>query len=255
MAAIPVTSGLQLLLDARSITGLSDGDGVATWEDSHNSNDASQATAGNRPIYKTNIYGTNPAVRQDTANKIMSGSFADWTGGTGATFLAVCSNFSASPPASSRYFTTAATGGTDANNYLLGVGAAVEFWVNTANRLPTPLTALTSAGSTAPVIFGAAVDSSRLDSIFNGVWRGNISHSFSLPSSTQNVYATGFLNAGSPSTGYSGVVDYHFLIAYSRRLTASEISQVCQWIREELGIDTASSQAKPMSPFTQTVIA
>ena len=253
MVAIPVTSGLQLLLDARVITGLNDGDAVASWADSSgNSNNASQATAANRPIYKTNIYGTNPAVRQDTASKIIGGALSTWTGGTGATMFAVCSNIPASPSGSAQYFGIAPTGGTDSSNFLLGVGSLFQFWVNGANRNPT--ISFSSIGGRIPVIFGGAVDSSRIDTIINGLWRDNFSHSFSLPSTTQNLFSTGFIGSGVITPGFSAVTDYHFLIAYNRRLTSAEIMQVCKWIREELGIDAASGTSRPISPFTQGVI-
>lgn len=251
MAAIPVTSGLQLLLDARVITGLVDGDAVTSWSDSSgNSNTASQGTAANRPIYKTNIFGTNPAVRHADSSDILSGSFSSWTSGTGATFFVVASNLPSSNTASGRYFTVATTGGLDANNYLLGVASSFEFWVNGSNRITT--VPLASAGVGVPVIFGGAVDSGNIATIANGSWR-TPTHSFSLPSSTQNQYATGFIN-GTPTSGFSCLADYHFLIAYNRRLSTSEISQVCQWIREELGIDTASGSSRVIHPSFQQVI-
>lgn len=60
---------------ASAITGLSDGDAVATWEDdSGNNYDLTQATAGNRPIYKTNVFGTGPAVRFDGVNDFLATS-------------------------------------------------------------------------------------------------------------------------------------------------------------------------------------
>jgi hypothetical protein len=57
-------AGATLVLDARRISGLNDGDGVQTWPDiSRNANDATQATSGNRPVYKTAIQGGCPVVR------------------------------------------------------------------------------------------------------------------------------------------------------------------------------------------------
>lgn len=47
-------SGLQLWLDASQITGLNDGDVVATWNDlSGNGNNVTQSTVANRPTYQT----------------------------------------------------------------------------------------------------------------------------------------------------------------------------------------------------------
>lgn len=251
MASIPITLGLQLLLDARSITGLNDGDAVSSWADSSgNANNASQATAARQPIYKTNIYKTFPAVRQDSANKILGGSFSSWTSGTGATFFIVVSNIPASPPSGAQYFGTAPTGGTDSSNYLIGIGTALQFWVNGANRYPS--IAMTSIGSRVPVIIGGAVDSSKIDTIINGLWRDDFSHAFSLPSSTQNLFSTGYIGSGVITPGFSAVTDYHFAIAYNKRLSSTDIMAVCQWIRSELTID--SQAAKPALPFTQGVI-
>ncbi len=66
-------AGLQLWLKADAIVGLSDGDPVATWPDSSgNANDATQATGGAQPTYKTNIQNGNPIVRFDGSADFMS---------------------------------------------------------------------------------------------------------------------------------------------------------------------------------------
>lgn len=59
------TSGLILHLDADDLSGtLSDGDPVATWPDQSGlGNDAAQATAANRPVFKTGIINGLPAIR------------------------------------------------------------------------------------------------------------------------------------------------------------------------------------------------
>lgn len=58
-------------LDAKAITGLSDGDAVATWTDkTGNGNSATQATAGYRPIYKTGIINGLPTVRFNDATML-----------------------------------------------------------------------------------------------------------------------------------------------------------------------------------------
>jgi hypothetical protein len=58
-------AGLKLWLKADSLA-LSDGDPVGTWTDSSGtSNDATQATAGFKPLYKTGIINGKPVVRFD----------------------------------------------------------------------------------------------------------------------------------------------------------------------------------------------
>jgi hypothetical protein len=65
-------SGLQLWLKADAITGLSDGDPVASWVDSSgNSRPAAQSTAGYRPLYKTSILNSNPVVRFDGSDDFL----------------------------------------------------------------------------------------------------------------------------------------------------------------------------------------
>lgn len=65
----PVTTGLIARWEADAILGLNDGDPVATWPDqSLSARNATQATAANRPLFKTNIFGTQPAVRFDGSN-------------------------------------------------------------------------------------------------------------------------------------------------------------------------------------------
>lgn len=65
-------SGLKLWLKAATIGG-SDNDPVSSWLDSSGtSNNASQATSGFRPLYKTNIVNSLPVVRFDGTDDYMS---------------------------------------------------------------------------------------------------------------------------------------------------------------------------------------
>lgn len=64
-STLPVTAGLIARWEADAITGLNDGDPVPTWTDqSGNGHDAVQAGA-NKPVFKTGIFGSSPAVRFD----------------------------------------------------------------------------------------------------------------------------------------------------------------------------------------------
>lgn len=52
LAALPVTSGLVMHLEADSITGVSDGEPIATWSDESGAgNDATQTNAAEQPVY------------------------------------------------------------------------------------------------------------------------------------------------------------------------------------------------------------
>lgn len=62
----PPLTNLRVWLKADAITGLNDTDPVATWVDSSGAgNDATQGTAADRPIYRTNIVNGLPIVRFD----------------------------------------------------------------------------------------------------------------------------------------------------------------------------------------------
>lgn len=65
-------AGLISWFRADAITGLSDGDPVATWEDgSGGGQHATQATGASQPIYKTNIVNGKPVVRfVDTTDEL-----------------------------------------------------------------------------------------------------------------------------------------------------------------------------------------
>lgn len=72
----PAGLGAKLVLDARFISGKSDGNAIDSWPDrSGSSNDAAQGTAGARPTYKTGIQGGQPVARFDGGD-VMSGSIS-----------------------------------------------------------------------------------------------------------------------------------------------------------------------------------
>ena len=62
-------AGLKFWIDASQLGGLSHGDPVPSWSDlSGNGHHISQSTAGNRPVYETNVLGALPAVHFDGSN-------------------------------------------------------------------------------------------------------------------------------------------------------------------------------------------
>ena len=76
-------SGLDLWLKADAITGLSDGDSVATWSDSSlEGNDFAQGTASKKPTYKTSIVNQKAVVRFDGGDLLTASNFASETAGT-----------------------------------------------------------------------------------------------------------------------------------------------------------------------------
>lgn len=73
-------AGLKLWLRADAITGLSDAQAVASWnDDSGGGYHATQGTAGLRPLYKTNILNGKPVVRFDGSNdQLVNAAFFDF---------------------------------------------------------------------------------------------------------------------------------------------------------------------------------
>jgi hypothetical protein len=66
-------ANLELWLDADQITGLVDGNAVSPWTDqSGNGFDASNGTAGSRPLYKTNIINGLPTVLFDGSDDFLT---------------------------------------------------------------------------------------------------------------------------------------------------------------------------------------
>jgi len=67
--------GLALWLKADAITGLADGEAVATWLDSSgNGRDAAQATESKQPSYQTNELNGLPAVQTDGGDELLTPS-------------------------------------------------------------------------------------------------------------------------------------------------------------------------------------
>ena len=79
----PPSSGLIAQWESDAITGLNDGDAVASWPDgSGNSRTATQSSATLKPLFKTNIFGSKPSVRFDGSNDLLSfttTSITNWT--------------------------------------------------------------------------------------------------------------------------------------------------------------------------------
>lgn len=67
------SAGAGLVLDARRVTGLTDGNAVSTWSDaSGNGWDAAQASSTLRPTYKVNVQGGQPGILFDGTDDILT---------------------------------------------------------------------------------------------------------------------------------------------------------------------------------------
>jgi hypothetical protein len=69
-------AGLQIWLKADAITGLNDGEPVATWNDSSiNGRNLTQATSTKRPLYKTAVQNGLPVMRFDGVDDYLQATF------------------------------------------------------------------------------------------------------------------------------------------------------------------------------------
>lgn len=113
-------ANLWLWLDADAITGLSDGDPVATWEDqSVNERDFTQGTAGYKPTYQTNELNGLSIVRFDGSDDFLESA-----------------SISISQPMTV-YSVVKRTGNTTAYNVVMTTSATVYTWPGFPNSANT----------------------------------------------------------------------------------------------------------------------
>lgn len=176
----PVTTGLQAHLDASALTGLSDGDKVASWTDeSGNGNHFTQGNDSIRPIYKTGIIQGLPVVRFSFAsltelaipNGLLSGASA------GEIFMVL--DLAADPPATGVGGIWRWGSSTDHYPYVDGV-IYVGFGSSTRYTCGNPTTDLAS-----PHVMNIAAQS--------GAWALRLNNSVFFNSGTNTV---SFLTSG-----------------------------------------------------------
>ncbi len=243
MASIPVTTGLQLLLDARTITGLSNADSVSAWADqSGQSNNAAQATALDQPTYRTNVFGSNPAVRFGAERQHLFGAFSAWGTHVGQTLLICANNLPSSQIVNGRFLTTSTNAGNDFQNHLLytpaAAGPAAVFSNGSIIRSMSDVPLINTSGINVPTVLGFAVDADSLTYVCNGVI-GSSTHTAGLPSGPTK-YSFGYINAGSPSTSFGALWDCHFAAIYNGILSDSDIEKVTHWMLSEIGVREAA---------------
>lgn len=82
--------GLALWLKGNAIVGLNDGDPITTWSDSSgNGNNATQSTAGSKPLYKTNVLNGLPGVLFDITDDSLSVTSISFSDNSNLTFFIV----------------------------------------------------------------------------------------------------------------------------------------------------------------------
>jgi hypothetical protein len=88
-----IISGCEIWLAADKITGLVDGDVVATWSDSSTGgNEFYQSTASKKPVYKTDIFNSSPAIKFDGVDDVLLSTLSsEVTGATNYSLFVVFS--------------------------------------------------------------------------------------------------------------------------------------------------------------------
>ena len=257
MAANPYTTNLVLQLDARSITGLSDGDAVGSWlDDSAAGNDASQTTAGYKPLYKTNIVGGNPAVRFQGLDDSLSGSFASWATSAFTVLLGLANNVPDSGRNTAGIISLHAGSGNDFNStggfvVRSGVGKDGRNFCSptckSGGSYGDVLPPFTNSGrgdqillpSSASNIVGCGGDGTTVRNYSALGMIGEWSRTLVTGSSVGYVLGNRYLS-GDVSTSHGWAGDMWMVLVYAEMLSATNAKSVCQWMATEYGLINAS---------------
>jgi hypothetical protein len=70
----PASAGATIALDARTLTGLADGDPVATWTGRAGTSNSPTSSGGARPSYRVSVQGGQPGVRFASGSNYMDGA-------------------------------------------------------------------------------------------------------------------------------------------------------------------------------------
>ena len=250
MASNPYTTNLELQLDARDIAGLSDGDAVTTWTDSSAAgNDVTQATAGRRPIYKTNIIGTNPAIRYqgNNAASLHCAVASSWSGLNGVTVFALAQWNSIA----AWHYPALASVSSSAGAFTQGVYIlAGEQVYSPAGRYcymaygdaydTSPLGSLTSGS---PSLFGCAVKyATNGIKTFTAMGISSERTTVQVSAVPSEIVVGNLLQStGTPYTDYGFVGDISLLLVYKEYMSDDNIALVKNWILTEFDLHTQAA--------------
>jgi hypothetical protein len=153
-------AGLGLWVDASQITGLADGDPVATWSDlSGNGRNFAQATSAQRPTYKVSILNGKPVVRFDGVDDRLDAAYVVAQGLS--VFSVLVPRTNTGTPA---YYDDVSTSGSPctiyrgagAGNYTLNAGTDLNSGTAVATGTPVVTGGIYSAASSVVTINGTS---------------------------------------------------------------------------------------------------
>lgn len=250
MAANPYTTNLELQLDARDIVGLSDGDPVTTWTDgSASGNDVTQATSGRRPVYKTNIIGSNPVVRFASANdKSLYATLASsWSGYSGVT-LFMLSKANEAPGADFPGYFSMYTTANDFNNSdsFAMFGGVLGAASTPTQRQIAVLSCNSAFPSNAvgavlnePMLFGFALQKGsngfKTISQYGAFATGD---SYQIPGTPTKMVLGNRAIGGAVSTTAGMRFDVGMVLLYKEYMSDANIDSVAAWIIDEFSLTT-----------------
>jgi hypothetical protein len=216
-ASIP---GLQLWLDASQISGLNDGDAVATWNDlSGNGNDVTQATASKKPTYKTGIQNGLPAVLFDGVDDFLLITKA--FGLTSGTLFVVYKSTAGS-------YCVLRTNNDSAGQYFRYAGDGNGYWgVFTTGRIETYPASMPGANVAAYVVDVSSAASKTVH--VNGIDKG--AQSFTFASPTQINIGDNLGSGGPYMTGYVMEVGL-----YNSAISAGNLALLNVYLAAKYGI-------------------
>ncbi|MCC7354553.1 MAG: hypothetical protein IT330_12470, partial [Anaerolineae bacterium] len=232
-------SGMQLWLRADDLV-LSDGSPVASWPDASGAgHDASQASAENRPVFKTGILNGKPAVRFVGASSTYLTYDGTWLANTPFTIFIVDAN---TTTGGSKYYLG---GGTSATNYNLIVGwrASGIFTLAQYNNDFNVAAANQPSGQ----IWSVVRSTSGREILQNGFSKGSDSNTTLLAG-----------NAGAQIGRFFGnyiSADIAEIIIYTKTLTTQERQNVEGYLSGKYGITLAPVPALVQPTATPTPTA
>jgi hypothetical protein len=219
-------AGCAAWLKAESLVA-SDGDAITTWTDlSGNSNSPTQATAGKKPLYKTNIVNGKPVLRFDGSDDYLTKAF---TLNQGFTVIMV--------------YKQVALGASGSHDIIFdgGSAAAALLGVNNAPHTNMYAGAVLQSGAS-PTFAPANGAFAVVTAVFNGgssALYENGTQKFTGNAGSQN--AGGFTLAALGDGSRTTQLDVAEVLIYSSALSASERQQVETYLADRYGLTISTT--------------
>jgi hypothetical protein len=239
---LPITTGLVWWFWADAITGLSDGDAVAQWDDySPSANHVAQTAVGQRPSLHSNLLNGHAGVRfdGDGPEHVLTTATSPVTGSSSRSVFIVFDQH-------------AGCGLDDASMLDLGVGAGRwvvegEYSVRTAtgNRIWTD-----SCTNNTPQILAVIQDGTSTADLFaweNGIFLP-VASTVAAAVNTTGGAALGGRGAGDAGFFFDG--DLFEVIVYDRALSSSERRDVHCYLSERFAISVSDGCPTPTPTHT-----